>query len=116
MNDRFPTSSSEGRTETYSAPVVVAEYSMILDRGLTQQEKIKFKRLESRIADLFRAAGAIIRLCEGIGEGEKRTIGLIPGLIGLPLVSLTATQFLTTPDELLLRDLERQIDDLSKAS
>ncbi len=65
---------------------------------------------------MFRAAGATIRLCEGVGEGDQRTIGLIPGLIGLPLVSLSAVHFLTSPDDLLLHELEQGIDALSKTN
>jgi hypothetical protein len=114
MIEKIQTSFPEDRTQSYSDPAVVVEISMIMDRGLTKAEKAKFKQLEARISAMFLAAGSVIRICEGIGEGDQRMIGFIPGLIGSPLISLSATQFLSASDDELLHELESRIEKMSK--
>src|SRR6266540_114322 len=86
------------RTDSYCDPALVLEVSMILDRGLTTAERAKFKQVEARISTLFKAAGTVIRRCDATGEGDRRTIGLIPGLFGPPLISIPAAQFLSESD------------------
>ncbi len=86
-----------------------AEVSMMLDRGLSADEKAKFNRVQDRLAAIFTAAGQVVRVCEGTGEGEDRVIGFIPGLIGRPLISLPAAQFLASSDEELLHELKRRL-------
>jgi hypothetical protein len=88
----------------------VAEVSMILDRGLTAGEKTKFDRMKDRASAIFTAAGHTIRLCEATGEGERRKIGFVPGLFGAPLISLPSAEFLASPDEKLLQDLQRTLE------
>jgi hypothetical protein len=114
MIERSRNSGPEDRIDSYCEPPIVVQFSMILDRGLTKAEKSKLKRLEARISAMFMAAGATIRLCESSGEGDQRKIGFVPGLIGSPLVSLSANHFLAASDDELLREFESSIEKLSK--
>jgi hypothetical protein len=79
-----------------------AQVSMILDRGLTIDEKAKLARLDSRLSALFSAAGYIVRVCEGRGEDKDRKIQFLVGLTGPPVFSLSSYDFLAAPDDLLL--------------
>ncbi len=83
----------------------------ILDRGLTAEEKAKFDRVKDRFSGIFTAAGYVgVWVCEGTGEAERRMIGFIHGLVGPPLVSFPAAQFLSDSDEELLTALERRLN------
>jgi hypothetical protein len=81
-----------------------AEVSMIMDRGLTADEKAKLNRLQYQI---FMAPGRAVRVCEGTGEGDNRMIRFYLGIgVGPPLFSLPAAQFLAASDEELRRMLQ----------
>jgi len=86
-----------------------AEISMILDCGLTEDEKTKFYRMEERIAALFATFGQGIRLCEAIGEGDSREI-----LFGVPCqeqppIALRSARFLAGSDDEVLNELEDRL-------
>jgi hypothetical protein len=82
----------------------------ILDRRLTADEKAKFDRVKDRFSAIFTAAGHVVRVCEGTGEAGRRIIGFLPGLVGPPLVSVPADQFLSASDEELLTALKRTLN------
>jgi hypothetical protein len=72
---------------------------MILGRGLTVEETAKLKQVEDDLSPHFAALGYVVRVCEGDGHGDKRTIGFRHGFVGPPLVSIPAARFLTASVE-----------------
>lgn len=87
---------------------------MIMSRGLTAEEKAKLARIDYRLSVIFSSTGHAVRVCEGAGGGDNRTIKFIAGLIGPPLISVPAAQFLGTSDEQFLEEMQTQIEKLSR--
>jgi hypothetical protein len=114
MSKNLQPSVPEDRTESFSEPPIVVSFSMILDRGLTEPEKVKFKRLEAQISEIFVSIGVVIRLCEGKADGDLRTISFIPRLIGIPLITFSSEHFLRTPDNDLLIELGSRIAEFTR--
>jgi len=75
---------------------------------------VKFARIENRLSAIFSSAGYVVRVCDGMGEGEGRLIGFVPGLIGAPLISVPAVRFLVGSDEQVLNDVKSSVEKLPK--
>lgn len=81
--------------------MAAATVSMMLDSGLTVDEKAKLDRMQDRLAMIFAENGHSVRLCQASWHSNCRMIGFVAGLIGPPIVSLPSSQFLTATDDQL---------------
>jgi hypothetical protein len=82
-------------------PMTAATVSMMLDAGLTVDEKTKFDRVQDRLAMMFAEKGHSVRLCQASWHGNCRMIGFVAGLMGPPIVTIPSSQFLSATDDQL---------------
>lgn len=88
----------------------MSEDSFIVGESLTDQEKEKLKRLDVRLSKLFFGSGFAVRTCVGQGEGSERTVGFVAGFGSPPLVSVSAAEFLATPDDEVIQSIHNRLN------
>ena len=93
--------------------MAAAYIPIISGRHLNPAEQEKLERLDPKLTSTFIAAGYTdVRICEGTGEGNERTISFLRGLIGSPLVSLSALEFLSLTGRQISDLLETRLSEL----
>jgi hypothetical protein len=62
-----------------------------------------------RLVNAFLHAGRAVRICQGVGTGKGRNVGFIEGLVGLPIVTLPASVFISDPEDKVIAAVEQQL-------